>query len=51
MRIGGGVCILVDLNSANGTFVNGERISERALQDGDRVRLGLLEFVFKSFQL
>jgi len=51
VRIGGGVCVLVDLNSANGTFVNGERISERALQDGDRVRLGLLEFVFKSFQL
>ena len=31
---------LVDLNSENGTFVNGERISRRVLADGDRVALG-----------
>ena len=31
---------LVDLNSENGTFVNGERISRRTLADGDRISLG-----------
>lgn len=51
VRIGAGACVLVDLDSANGTFVNGERITEQALQDGDRVRFGLLEFVYKSLVL
>lgn len=32
---------LEDLGSANGTFVNGERLSEpRLLQDGDEIRIG-----------
>lgn len=31
---------LVDLNSENGTLVNGERISRRVLADGDRISLG-----------
>lgn len=31
---------LADLNSENGTFVNGERISRRALADGDQVGFG-----------
>lgn len=31
---------LVDLNSENGTFVNGERVSRRVLADGDRLSLG-----------
>jgi hypothetical protein len=31
---------LVDLNSENGTFVNGDRISRRRLSRGDRVSLG-----------
>lgn len=31
---------LVDLNSTHGTFVNGEKISERLLSGGDRVQLG-----------
>ena len=51
VRIGAGTCLLVDLKSANGTFVDGERITERALQDGDHVRLGLLEFVYKCLLL
>jgi hypothetical protein len=36
----GRVVELVDLNSENGTFVNGERITRRALADGDRLSLG-----------
>lgn len=37
--------VLVDLNSANGTFLNGQRIvsnEPRILRDGDEVRLGRL---------
>lgn len=36
----GGQVELVDLNSENGTFINGERISRRVLADGDRISLG-----------
>ncbi|NOZ24209.1 MAG: protein kinase [Planctomycetes bacterium] len=34
-------CIITDLNSTNGTFVNGTRISEQALQHGDHIGMGL----------
>lgn len=38
---------LVDLNSMNGSFVNGVRLQQRQLlQDGDRVRIGSVEFSF-----
>lgn len=38
---------LVDLNSSNGSYVNGERVRQsRLLRDGDRVRLGSVMFVF-----
>jgi len=36
-----------DLDSRNGTFVNGERIREAPLKPGDRVRIGGMEFVFE----
>ncbi len=32
--------LLVDLNSSNGTFVNGERVAEHRLASGDQVQLG-----------
>ena len=35
-----GVLIIRDLRSANGTFVNEQRISEARLRDGDEVRIG-----------
>ena len=31
---------LVDLNSENGTFMNGERVTRRRLVKGDRIRIG-----------
>lgn len=38
---------LVDLNSMNGSFLNGSRIQQRQLlKDGDRIRLGSFEFNF-----
>jgi len=33
-------CVLTDLQSTNGTFVNGERITERLLKVGDEIRVG-----------
>jgi hypothetical protein len=39
---------LTDLNSTNGTFVNGARVSETALRDGDLVSLGGLEMTFRD---
>lgn len=40
--------VLFDLGSANGTFVNDQRITDPVtLKDGDVVRFGELEFLFK----
>ncbi|HEX8729224.1 MAG TPA: FHA domain-containing protein [Ktedonobacterales bacterium] len=38
--------ILRDENSANGTYVNGQRVSEYALNDGDEVQVGQTVLVF-----
>jgi hypothetical protein len=41
--------LIFDVGSANGTFVNDERVEQpRLLQDGDQVRFGDTEFVFKK---
>ncbi|HEY9896582.1 MAG TPA: FHA domain-containing protein [Candidatus Sericytochromatia bacterium] len=38
---------LIDLNSMNGSFVNGERLQQRhILKDGDRIRVGSINFTF-----
>lgn len=37
-----------DLGSTNGTFVNGERVTEQALRSGDTISLGGLEMVFRE---
>lgn len=34
------IYVLQDLNSTNGTYVNGERIESHPLQDGDKVSMG-----------
>jgi hypothetical protein len=36
-----------DLKSQNGTYLNGERIDERTLADGDRITLGDVTLVFR----
>jgi len=38
---------LTDLNSTNGTFVNGERIRNRIMETGDTVKFGATVCVFK----
>ncbi len=42
---------IANLLSSNGTFVNGKKISVTRLNNGDRVRFGKVEFVFKAGQL
>jgi pSer/pThr/pTyr-binding forkhead associated (FHA) protein len=34
-----------DLDSTNGTFVNGQRVAEATLNEGDRLGVGRVEFV------
>ncbi|MCY1077974.1 adenylate/guanylate cyclase domain-containing protein [Archangium lansingense] len=40
--------ILRDLGSSNGTFVNGRRVAELRLRDGDEISLGTSKLVFHS---
>ena len=42
--------ILQDLGSTNGTYCNGERISTKVLQDGDRLQIGTNSILKFSFQ-
>jgi pSer/pThr/pTyr-binding forkhead associated (FHA) protein len=37
---------ILDDRSANGTFVNGRRVSEAALRDRDVIRVGRVELVY-----
>ena len=39
--------VLVDLNSRNGSFVNGSRIKQRTLETGDKLRLGAASLAYK----
>jgi pSer/pThr/pTyr-binding forkhead associated (FHA) protein len=43
-----GQFVLYDLASANGTWVNNNRIQRQPLMDGDMVRIGDTTMVFKS---
>ena len=35
--------VLRDLGSSNGTFINGKRIEEQVLEDGDHIRIGAIK--------
>ncbi|MBC7795008.1 MAG: diguanylate cyclase [Clostridia bacterium] len=41
---------LFDLDSTNGTFCNGERVGERVLNDGDKIRIGTTTILKFSLQ-
>ena len=51
VTVAGGTFTLTDLNSTNGTFVNGKRITNSALKSGDRVHLGTAAFEFRAGRL
>ena len=38
---------IVDLNSSNGTFVNGEQITKRVLKTGDEITIGVVHLLFE----
>ncbi|MBN1551554.1 FHA domain-containing protein [bacterium] len=42
------VFVLKDLNSRNGTFLNGKKISSVALKDGDIIKIGSYEFALRA---
>ena len=46
MALSGDVAFVEDLDSRNGTWVNGERVQKRALRDGDVIEAGGQVFVF-----
>jgi pSer/pThr/pTyr-binding forkhead associated (FHA) protein len=43
--LAGGELEITDLESTNGTYVNGERIETARLASGDRLQVGRVEFV------
>ena len=48
LRVGKKGCVLKDLGSGNGTYVNGERVAERLLRPGDQVSIGDEVFRFET---
>ncbi len=42
--------VLKDLGSLNGTYVNGERVTERVLESGDEITLGSTRIIFRGDQ-
>lgn len=44
----GGMARVRDLGSSNGTFVNGTRVTDSALYDGQNVRIGSVGFTYRS---
>jgi predicted component of type VI protein secretion system len=44
----GGRFAIVDLNSSNGTFVNGERVTKHLLEPGDEISIGTVQLLFED---
>jgi HD-GYP domain-containing protein (c-di-GMP phosphodiesterase class II) len=44
----GEMCFVRDLNSTNGTYVNGQRITEEMLRNGDEITVGNTSMVFED---
>jgi len=45
-EVSAGLFELADLDSHNGTFVNEIQVKRKAIQHGDRIRIGMSEFLF-----
>jgi pSer/pThr/pTyr-binding forkhead associated (FHA) protein/subtilisin family serine protease len=50
IELKGAVFTIIDLGSANGTFVNGQRIRQAALRSGDEIRMGTSQLRFRTQQ-
>ncbi len=48
IRPSGGAFVLADLGSTNGTKINGVKVGERLLQDGDEMTFGSTTFRFEA---
>ena len=46
VRLNGSSCVLTDLESSNGTFVNGKRVESHQLRSGDHVQFGRTLLLF-----
>ena len=46
MEVSSGVFEIADLDSHNGTFVNGSKVNRKAIEHGDRIRIGKSEYLF-----
>jgi pSer/pThr/pTyr-binding forkhead associated (FHA) protein len=40
--------VIMEMQSANGVYVNGQKVKEHTLQDGDRIRVGVTVLVYSS---
>jgi hypothetical protein len=47
LELGRDTCHVRDLNSSNGTFINGNRVDRAMLRDGDRLTAGKTTFLFR----
>ncbi len=46
IEVSNGIYEIADLDSHNGTFVNGIQVNQAPVQHGDRIRIGISEFLF-----
>jgi len=47
IRNEGEECLIEDLNSANGTYLNGERVNKGLLKEGCLIQIGTSQFIVK----
>ena len=45
LAAGAGEIVAIDLESTNGTYVNGQRVARGTLRHGDKLRVGAVELV------
>ena len=51
LSVSGGIAIITDLGSMNGTQVNGKRVASTSLKDGDLIRAGYTQFRYHQGEL
>ena len=51
LSVSGGIAIITDLGSMNGTYVNGKRIASTALKNGNRIQVGYTKFIYRGGEI